>query len=43
MEYLPAFLAATLGPAFTYQTILIILYLLLINIRKSIWHALDRR
>ena len=43
MEYLPAFLAETLGSAFTYQTILIILYLLLINIRKSVWQTLDRR
>jgi hypothetical protein len=42
MEQLPAFLAATLGTAFLYQSVLILLYIVLINIRKSLWASLSK-
>lgn len=42
MEQLPAFLAATLGPAFTYQSILLLLYIVLINIRRSLYRVVER-
>jgi hypothetical protein len=42
MAQLPAFLAATLGPAFTYQAALLLLYILLINVRRSLWPVAGR-
>ena len=41
MEQLPAFLAATLGPAFSYQLVLFVLYVLLLNVRRSLWRVID--
>lgn len=36
MSQLPAFLAEVLGPAFTYQSVLLLVYVIIINIRRSL-------
>lgn len=41
MEQLPAFLAAVLGPAFTYELNLLVFYVLLLNVRRSLWRAIE--
>lgn len=37
MQQLPAFLSATLGDSFTVEAVLLVLYILVINIRRSVW------
>ena len=41
MENLAAFLAATCGTAFTYELVLLIVFVLLLNIRRAIWSPMD--
>lgn len=43
MSQLPAFLAEVLGPAFSYEAALLLLFVLLRNIRQSLWYRLKRR
>lgn len=42
MSQLPAFLAATMGAAFQYQAVLLLLYIVLINIRGSLYRVVAR-
>lgn len=37
MSQLAAFLSATMGDSFTVEAVLLLLYVLLINIRHSVW------
>ena len=41
MENLAAFIAATCGSAFTYELVLLILFVLMLNIRRTIWAPMD--
>lgn len=36
MEQLPAFLAEMLGPALSYELTLLVLYVLVLNVRRSL-------
>ena len=40
MQQLPAFLSETLGSAFASEATLLVLYVLLINIRQSVWSTI---
>jgi hypothetical protein len=43
MSQLSAFLAAVLGPAFTYESAAFLAFVLLLNVRQSLWYRLQRR
>lgn len=41
MNELPAFLAATMGDAFMYEAVMITLFVLLLNVRRSLWRSAE--
>ena len=41
MNHLPAFLAETMGPALSLESTLLLLYVLLLNVRRSLWRSAE--
>lgn len=42
MNQLPAFITAVMGEAITYELVLLLLYVLMLNVRQSLWERIKR-